>query len=73
PRRTTISVDNKVFAKIEVKEFELASGFPAALFDVNQIQGQYPASASAQEKGPEGPDQFDELDKQIENFKKLYE
>ncbi len=73
PRRTTISVDNKVFAKIEVKEFELASGFPAAFFDVNRIQGQYPASASAQEKGPEGPDQFDELDKQIENFKKLYE
>lgn len=73
PMRITIAVDNKVFAKIEVKRFELESGFPESLFNVNKIQGQYPADTSAQEKGQDVPGRFDELDKQMENFKKLYE
>jgi outer membrane lipoprotein-sorting protein len=73
PMRITIVVDDQVFTKIEVKRFELESGFPESLFDVNQIQGQYPAATSAQEKGQDVPGRFDELDKQMENFKKLYE
>jgi outer membrane lipoprotein-sorting protein len=73
PLETTIWVDDQVFAKINVTQVELASGFPAALFDVNQIQGQYPARKRLQEKEAAVPDGFDELDRQMENFRKLYE
>lgn len=73
PMQITIFVDNQVFAKIDVKQFELESGFPAVLFDVNHIQGQYPAGTRTQEKGAKVPGRFDELDTQIENFRKLYE
>lgn len=77
PLQITIFVDNQVFAKIDVTQLELESVFPAAFFDVNHIQGQYPAGTNAQEnaqeKGPEVPGRFDELDKQMENFRKLYE
>jgi outer membrane lipoprotein-sorting protein len=65
PMQISIFVDNQLFTRIDVQQFELTSGFSAALFDVNTIQRQYP--------GEKAPDEFDELDRQIENFKKLYE
>ncbi len=73
PMQTTIFVDDQLFAKIDVQQFELKSGFPASLFDVNSIQEQYPVSSGNQEDGKEAPGGIDELDKQIEIFKKLYE
>ncbi|MCP4718949.1 MAG: hypothetical protein GY860_05780 [Desulfobacteraceae bacterium] len=75
PMETTIFVDNQLFTKIYVRQFELASGFPGALFDVDSIQGQYP-SGEYREEGqsyPGRPGRIDELDQQIEIFRKLYE
>ena len=82
PMETTIFVDNQLFTKIYVRQFELASGFPGALFDVDSIQGRYPVSGEYREEGqsspekpgrPERPEKIDELDQQIEIFRKLYE
>ena len=73
PLRTTISVDDQVFAIIDVQQFKLESQFPSVLFDVTHIQGQYRGGSSSQEEGQEALDQFDELDKQMDDFRKLYE
>ena len=77
PMETTIFVDNQLFTKIDVRQFELASGFPGALFDVNSIQGRYPVRGGQyREEGQSfsgRPERIDELDQQIENFRKLYE
>ncbi len=71
PLQTTIFVDNQLFATIDVHQLELSSGSAPALFDVNYIQGKYPARDGFRGEGASPP--IDELDKQIENFKKLYE
>ncbi len=73
PMQTTIFVDDQLFARIDVQQLELKSEFPAALFDVNSIQGRYPVSSGNREEGNEAPGQIDELDQQIEIFRKLYE
>jgi hypothetical protein len=73
PLRTTIFMDNQVFATIDVQQFELESGFSSVLFDVTHIQGKYPDGSRSREEGQESPDRFDELDKQIDDFRKLYE
>ncbi len=73
PMQTTIFVDDQLFARIDVRRFELKSGFPAALFDVNSIRGRYPVSSGNLEEDKKAPGQIDELDRQIEIFRKLYE
>jgi hypothetical protein len=73
PLRTTIFIDNQVFATIDVQQFELESGFSSVLFDVTHIQGRYPDGSRSREEGQESSDRFDELDQQINNFRKLYE
>jgi outer membrane lipoprotein-sorting protein len=73
PMQTTIFVDDQLFTKIVVGQFQLASGFPPALFDVNSIQGRYPVRGGALEEDPGSPEGIDELDRQIEIFRKLYE
>jgi len=72
PMQITIFVDNLLFSRIDVQQIELASGFSKALFDVNRIQRQYPFDGSGQEK-QETSGGIGELDRQIENFRKLYE
>ncbi|WP_299978791.1 hypothetical protein [Desulfobacula sp.] len=64
PMQVSIFLDNHLFAMIHVKSVNLKSGFPPLLFDIDHIERSYPQN---------DPDSFDEHDKRIENFKKLYE
>jgi hypothetical protein len=71
PMQISIFVDDKLFVDIEVQGFEIKSEFSSALFDVDMINQQYPAKD--RHGGQEGLGKIDELDKQIEDFRKLYE
>jgi hypothetical protein len=56
---------------VHVRSFDLESGFSPSLFNIGHIERLYP------EKNPDSIDdnlqEVDELDKRIEDFKKLYE
>ena len=71
--RTTIYVDNQLFAKIDVRQIELVSQASQALFDVTVIHSRCPVPGSLREGEPGSSGKIDELDQQIEIFKKLYE
>ncbi|MCK5836346.1 MAG: hypothetical protein KAH09_03685 [Desulfobacula sp.] len=73
PMEIRIFVDDQLFADIEVQGFELKSTFSSNLFDVDYIQEQYPVKDRYQEEVQKIPGKMDELDKQIEDFRKLYE
>jgi hypothetical protein len=73
PMQTMIYVDNQLFAKIDVGQIELVSQISQALFEVTGIRGRYPVRAGSSENEPASPEKMDELDQQIEIFKKLYE
>ncbi|MCK5696463.1 MAG: hypothetical protein KAH62_07735 [Desulfobacula sp.] len=71
PMQVSIFLDNQLFAMVHVRSFDLKSGFPSSLFDIEHIKQLYP------ENDPDFFDknlqEIDELDKRIEDFKKLYE
>jgi len=71
PMQVDIFLDNHLFAMIHVKNFDLKSGFSPFLFDVEHILQLYPENN--QDVVDENSRQVDELDKSIEEFKKLYE
>jgi len=71
PMQISIFVDDQLFVDIEVQTFELKSTFSSELFDVDYIQQRYPAKNRYE--GQEASGEIDELEKQIENFRKLYE
>jgi len=73
PMLTTIYVDGQLFAKIDVRQIELVSQVSQALFDVTGIHSRYPVPDSLREGEPGSSGKIDELDQQIEIFKKLYE
>jgi len=73
PMETSIFVDDQLFVDIKVQRFELKSTFPSDLFDVDMIQQQYPVKDRYQDEEQKASGKMDELDKQIENFRKLYE
>lgn len=71
PMQISIFLDTQLFAMIDVNTIELKSGFALSLFDIEHIEQLYP------KKNPDPFDensrQVEELDKRIEDFKKLYE
>lgn len=71
PMQVSIFLDNQLFAMVHVRSFDLKSGFSSSLFDIEYIDRLYP------ENGPdsfnENLQEIDELEKRIEDFKKLYE
>ncbi|MEH0019297.1 MAG: hypothetical protein V6Z89_06570 [Desulfobacter sp.] len=73
PMETTISVDGEPFANILVNRFELASGFSPALFDVDKILARYPREERLQESRGGHGNRIDALDRDIEDFSKLYD
>ena len=71
PMQISIFLDNQLSAMINVKNFNLKSEFSPSLFDIDHIERSYPVNDSG---SPEGnARQVDELEKRIEDFKKLYE
>ena len=73
PMSVKIFVDGKVFAEISVSNIALQSGFAAGLFDVDRISGSLPhAEDAAREKtGHQG--RIQALDREVEEFNKLYD
>ncbi|MBT3176533.1 MAG: hypothetical protein HOG03_01110 [Desulfobacula sp.] len=71
PMQVSIFLDNQLFATIAVKSFDLKSGFSASLFDIEYNERLYPMNNT--DALDENSKQIDELDKGMENFKKLYE
>ncbi|MCP3874939.1 MAG: outer membrane lipoprotein-sorting protein [Desulfobacteraceae bacterium] len=71
PMQTSIFLDNKLFAIVNVENFELTSQISPSLFDIDHIKQLYPNNNPG--SFDENDKQVDELDKRIEEFKKLYE
>lgn len=71
PMQVSIFLDNQLFAMVNVRSFDLKSGFLPSLFDIQHIKQLYPKN----DPGPfdENTKQVEELDKRMEEFKKLYE
>lgn len=72
PMQIDIFLDNQLFATIEVNNITLESGFSPSLFDIRHIEQLYPEKQGPQDFNEESKKK-DELDKRIEEFKKLYE
>ena len=64
-------MDNRLFAMIHVKSFDFKSGFSSSLFNIEQIDQLYPKIDP--DPLDENSQEVDELEKRIEDFKKLYE
>ncbi len=72
PMQVDIYLDSRLFAAVKVDDIALKSGFSSSLFDIAHIERLYPEK----KKEPYFQDELektDELDKRIEEFKKLYE
>jgi len=73
PMQISIFLDNQLFARVDVKSFDLNSGASPSLFDMGHIERLYPVNDPVPDPRNENSKQVDELDKSLENFKKLYE
>ncbi|RLC25393.1 MAG: hypothetical protein DRH93_01965 [Deltaproteobacteria bacterium] len=71
PMQVSIFLDNQLFAMIHVRSFDLKSGFSKDLFDIEHIEQLYPKNGL--DPFDENNKQVDDLDKRMEDFKKLYE
>jgi len=71
PMQVSIFLDNQLYAMIHVRSFDLKSGFSKDLFDIEHIELLYPENGF--DPFDENTEQVDDLDKRMEDFKKLYE
>jgi len=69
--QVSIFLDNKLFATVDLRSLDLKSGASQSLFDIGYIERLYPVNNS--DPLGENTKQVDELDKRLEDFKKLYE
>ncbi len=71
PMQISIFLDRQLFSMIHVKTFDLKAGFSKDLFDIEHIKKVFPKNEI--ESLDENERQVEELNKQIEEFKNLYE
>jgi outer membrane lipoprotein-sorting protein len=64
--------DDKLVRMIEVDEIKVNPGFSAGLFDINRLKSTYPQSTQVLSKQHQ-PGELSEVQKMIEEFKKIYE
>jgi len=62
--------DDNLIRMIEVDEIKVAPGFSAALFDINRLKSTYPKDTQLLQRQP---GELSEVQKMIEEFKKIYE
>ncbi len=67
PMKTDIHMDGQLMAQVRVNRVALEPNVPLGLFQVQRIRDQYPTSS------PGEPDKLHDLDRQLEEFKKIYE
>jgi len=73
PMVVRILVNGRVFAMISVDSVELAAGFSPDLFDVDRILGKFPKADDAAPSGDGHKARIKALDKELEEFNKLYD
>jgi len=71
PMQVSVFLDNQLFCMIDVKSFDLKSDFSKDLFDIDYIEKLYPKKTL--DFMDENSKQVEELNKRMEDFKKLYE
>ncbi len=71
PMQISVFLDRQLFSMIHVKSFDLKAGFSKDLFDIEHIKKVYPKNEI--KPFDENERQVEELNKQIEEFKELYE
>jgi outer membrane lipoprotein-sorting protein len=64
--------DDHLIRRIEVVEIKLNPGFPAGLFDINRLRSVYPRDTKVLTQQRQ-PSELTEVEKMIEEFKKIYE
>lgn len=72
PLEVNIMLDKQEFASVTVGDIKLKSGFPNSLFDISNARRLYPPKQDNPVPEAEASG-MDELEKRIEEFKKLYE
>ncbi len=71
PMKVSIFLDNQLFAMVEAGSIRLKSGASPSLFDIDYIKRLYPVNDI--DPLDENSKQVNELDKRLEDFRKLYE
>ncbi len=64
--------DDNLIRMIEVDEIKVDPGFSAGLFDINRLKSTYPKDTQVLSKQRQ-PGELSEVQKMIEEFKKIYE
>jgi hypothetical protein len=71
PMHTEFFLNGSLVREIYVQDIKVNPSFPADIFDIQQLKSQYPQQAlSEPEKGAK--EEMDEVQKTIEEFKKIY-
>jgi len=71
PMRIEFFSNGNLVREIHVKDIEVNPAFQADLFDIQQLKSLYPQSAPAEPENG-GKEELDEVQKTIEEFKKIY-
>ncbi len=72
PLEVSIYLDDQLFATVTVSDIGLKAGFAPSLFDIDRVMRLYPEKQDP-EVVNEKSGEMDELEKRIQEFKKLYE
>ena len=72
PMRIEFYQDDHLIRMIEVDEIKVDPGFPPGLFDINRLKSTYPQDTQDISKQHQ-PRELTEVQKMIEEFKKIYE
>lgn len=72
PMKIKFYEQNEIVREIYVEEIMVGARFAPDLFDLNRLKSEY-SSKPVEDKTPEKSDESDEVQKTIENFKRLYE
>lgn len=72
PMDVRIRVNGQPFQEIRASRFELRGGFSSSLFDVDRVLARYPAPGATDGQGG-GHDPVDGLDKEIDDFSKMFD
>jgi outer membrane lipoprotein-sorting protein len=71
PMRIEFFSNGNLVRKIQVQDIKVNPSFQADLFDIQQLKSRYPQNAPAEPKNDD-KEELDEVQKTIEEFKKIY-
>ncbi len=72
PMRIEFIADGNLVREIHVKNIKVNPSFPKNLFDIEHLKSRYPQSEPSASAGQDKKESSNEIEKTIENFKKIY-